>query len=338
MTCLVPTVLLATDSRVKQVGRFERNGVDLTCSWPGSALEVRFRGTSLNFELEEKGDNHYQVFVDGARASSFSIPKGKKSVTVFSGPNGEHSVRVAKMTEPLFGQVVFKNFSSDAPITFLPPKRVQRRMEFIGDSITCGFGNLSASIKDPFLSVTEDATQTYWYLAAEHFGADAVALAWSGRKMWPDNTIPEIYDRALPESSTSTWNFANQVPDVVLINLATNDFGQKNPDEKGWTSAYVKFIQRIRSNYPKAWIYCSIGSMMSDNWPPKNKALSTLRGYIDKIVTDCDARGDKRVGKLEFAIQDVEKDGGGAAYHPNVKTHTIMSKVLLERIRKDLGW
>jgi hypothetical protein len=124
----------------------------------------------------------------------------------------------------------------------------------------------------------------------------------------------------------------------VIINLATNDFGQQNPDEAGWTKAYGQFISRVRKNYPNAWVYCAIGPMMSDNWPPNNKALSTVRRYIDAIVSECNRKGDKRVSKIEFPVQDIAKDGGGAAYHPNLKTNRKMANQLIDQLKRDLGW
>ena len=100
-------------------------------------------------------------------------------------------------------------------------------------------------------------------------------VAWSGRKMWPDNNIPAIYDRALPTDPTSRWDFARWTPDSVLINLATNDFGAGVPDADQWTAAYAAFVRRVRTNYPKATIYLSSGPMMSDDYPAGRKSRST---------------------------------------------------------------
>jgi lysophospholipase L1-like esterase len=178
---------------------------------------------------------------------------------------------------------------------------------------------------------------TYGALAARALSADYVCVAWSGRKMWPNYTIPEIYDLALPNDKASTWDFSKQVPDVIVINLATNDFGKGNPDEKGWTDAYKTFIQRLRTHNPKAAIYLASGSMMSDSWPKDQHALSTLHKYLNSIIEDLKKTGDTNIRFIVFDPQD-QKNGLGSDWHPSIKTHELMAAKLVEAIKKDLGW
>src|SRR5207248_2231555 len=109
-----------------------------------------------------------------------------------------------------------------------------RRLEVIGDSISCGYGNEGKDQNEHFAAQTENACETYGFLTARRFGAGYACVAWSGKKMWPDNTVGEFYDRALPADPDSTWEFSKWTPDVVVINLATNDFGgAANPDRAG---------------------------------------------------------------------------------------------------------
>jgi len=177
---------------------------------------------------------------------------------------------------------------------------------------------------------------TYATITARNLNAEADIIAWSGRKMWPDNTTPSIYDLvnpALPDSAKVDFKTMPK-PDVVVIHLATNDFGKDNPDENGWCTAYEAFIKRVQGLYPNALVYCAIGSMMSDNWPPNHKALTTIRGYVQRIVKDMNS---KKVNWIEFDQQKME-DGIGASWHPNIITHTKMADHLTARLKKDLGW
>ncbi len=121
-----------------------------------------------------------------------------------------------------------------------------------------------------------------------------------------------------------------------MINLATNDFGKRNPDEAKWVGAYEEFIARVRKAYPDAHIYCATGSMMSDSWPQEQKTLSrsSLPG---KIVADEEGRGDKKVHEIDFDPQDPE-NGLGSDWHPSVKTHQLMAEKLVATLKKDLGW
>src|SRR5262245_3272947 len=60
--------------------------------------------------------------------------------------------------------------------------------------------------------------------------------------MAPDRTKGEVYDRILPLDMASRWDFTKWTPDVVLINLSTNDFAKERPTEEEWTTAYAAFI------------------------------------------------------------------------------------------------
>jgi lysophospholipase L1-like esterase len=133
------------------------------------------------------------------------------------------------------------------------------------------------------------------------------------------------------------WNFSSGIPDVVIINLGTNDFARTNPEEEGWVNAYKEFIARIRKNYPDARIYCAIGTMMSDGWPPEQKALTTIRAYIARVVSDLNGAGDSKVQVIDFGTQKPD-NGLGADWHPSVKTHQVMAEQLTAALKKDLGW
>ena len=146
-----------------------------------------------------------------------------------------------------------------------------------------------------------------------------------------------IYDLILPRQPDSVWKFDAPAPEVVLINLCTNDFGKTNPEEEGWTKAYHDFIGQLRKNYPEATIYLAIGSMMSD-WPAERHPLTTARGYIQRVVKECNSAGDSKVHFLEFATQDRVLNGLGADWHPSIKTDQIMAGTFIAAVRKDLGW
>ena len=46
----------------------------------------------------------------------------------------------------------------------------------------------------------------------------------------PDSNMPAIYDRTLFKSATPKSDFKRFTPDVVCVNLCTNDFSGKGPD------------------------------------------------------------------------------------------------------------
>ena len=169
-------------------------------------------------------------------------------------------------------------------------------------------------------------------------GADYECIAWSGRKMYPDFTLPEIYDRILPAQAGSRWPGDRTPPDAVLINLCTNDlYAEQLPDRAGWVRAYRKFVARLRRDAPGATIYCALGSMRNNLSTTGRTPLTTAREWIGEVVEECQKSGDAKVHPLEFAVQR-PANGIGANNHPSVRTHQIMAEKLTGVLRADLGW
>lgn len=328
----------SNDSHVRYVGRFDLQNADgPRCAWPASMVEFSFKGSTAKVKLRESGLDQYQVVIDGSPTSILKPEKGDGTYELATNlPSKVHRVQIVKRTESYVGMGQFLGFDLDGPMMNLP--KSHRLIEVIGDSISCGYGNEGKVKEEHFKPDTENAYLTYGALTARELNADFHDIAWSGRKMWPDNTIPEIYDLALPEDKTSTWNLKDSIPDVIVINLATNDFGNKNPDQKGWTEAYSAFIQRLRGRAPKARIYCTVGPMMTDNWPPNNKALTTVKSYLVEVLRLRASVGDDNIRVIEFETQDEARDGIGSDWHPNLKTHRKMADVLEAAIRSDLKW
>lgn len=333
----LPVTVSLADSNLLYTGRFDfKNPEAPSCAWPASALGIKFKGTALNLKLGDNGENRWQIEVDGQPTTCLQTKKGEHLYSLAMGlAEGEHTVRIVKATESFFGVSHLLGFQLNQGGAVLPLPASDRRLEVIGDSISAGYGNEALHKEDKFLPTTENAYYTYGAIAAREMKADYACIAWSGKKMWPDNTIPELYDRILPAQADSSWDFAKWTPNVVVINLATNDFGKGIPDEAGWTGAYKAFIARVRKNYPQTEIYCAVGPMMGD-WGA-GKPLTVLRGYLAKVVADVQAGGDAKVRVIDFGTQDA-KNGFGANWHPNVKTQKIMADQLAKALKQDLGW
>lgn len=75
------------------------------------------------------------------------------------------------------------------------------RMEVIDDSIRAGFGHEAASPYEPFRLETANANVAYGALASRELNADDTYIAWSDIKLWPDNSIVNLYDRILPSEA-----------------------------------------------------------------------------------------------------------------------------------------
>jgi hypothetical protein len=335
-------VISPDDPRLVYVGRFDhRDPAGPRCEWPASTVTARFRGTAIRIKVADvgSGNDDFEVIVDHDAPRVVHPGRGPTWIDLASNlADGEHQVQLVKRTEAIVGCAQIQGFELGAGGILLEAQRLPHRVEVIGDSMSCGYGNEAANQKQHFSPRTENAYMAYGAIAARAVDAQYVCIAWSGRTMWPDNTLPEIYDRTLPSDPTSKWNFADFQPEAVLINLATNDFRNGVPDAQSWTAAYESFVRRVRGNYPTALIYLASGTMISDAWPPGQKQMTTLNGYLDRIQSDLRAAGDDRIRIIRFGTQDATGDGLGADYHPSIKTDQKMAARFVAALAADLGW
>ena len=337
MLALLPILApayLPTDPRIVLVGRFDLSDpAAAACQWSACEVRLRVKGPTLVATIDETGKDQWQVVVDGAPTEVLKPTPGPADYTIALGADAIHDVGLVKRTEAFVGTTRFDGFDLPGGGLF-QARRKPKLIEVVGDSITCGYGIEGRSQNDHFTPDTEDAYLSYASVAARSLDADVRILAWSGRKMAPDNTMPEIFDRVLPTQPAPLAAVDEPAPDAVVVNLATNDFARENPDEKGWTDAYEAFVRRVWLRSPGVPVYVTLGSMMTDEYPVGHKALSTARGDLTRMVA---RMHDPRVRFVEFERQRME-DGIGADWHPNVVTEAKMGERLAEAMRKDLGW
>jgi lysophospholipase L1-like esterase len=219
-----------------------------------------------------------------------------------------------------------------------PPAAPTRRLEVIGDSISCGTGIEGANESCGLSADTENHYATYAAIAARELGAELHTIAIGGKGLYcnygdcptPTDPVPSYVGRTLREDATPAWDFARYQPDAIIVNLGTNDFNHdRAPSESAFTNAYRSFLQRLRSNYPKAKILCTIGPMLwGDN-------LTTVRRSITNAVS---ALGDGDISAFGLAPQNKDQDGIGCGWHPSTKTHQKMAQTLVSALKTKLGW
>jgi len=318
---------------ITYTGRFDARTDGKRCAWPASEVAIRFHSSAVNVRLDESGSSdEYEVIVDGTPTAELSPSANEHVYRLFTAASPEsHEIEVVKRTETFFGNGKFEGFQLAKNGTLAKIAPHAHKIELVGDSISCGYGDEASSQNEHFSSTTEDAAFAYGAVASRALDADFTCIAWSGKLMWPTNTMPEIYDRTIGDEATSKWDFTKWIPDVVVINLSTNDFAKGIPDETGWTIGYEAFISRIRALYPKAAVYCAMSPMLF------GKPYDTLGTYLAKIVADEKANGDTKVHVMPFKVQDISK-GIGADWHPNLANQRILADTMATTISSDLGW
>jgi lysophospholipase L1-like esterase len=332
----LPVEIKPDDAKLYYVGRWDtRDAKGPRAQWAVSSVTVRFNGTDLQARInDEKKGGYLTVTVDGevttvilpaAKAGLFDLARGL--------PAGEHTVTLTRRTEPTTGTTQVMGFYLNEGATLLEPKRLTRRIEIIGDSISCGYGNDVLDPKLHYSPQTQNGYATYGAVAARELNAELHCAAWSGRKV--TNAL-EIYQLTLPLDKRSTWTPGDWKADVVLINLCTNDFNAKEvPDEEKWVAAYKELIATARKNNPDAQIYLSSGPMFTIG--KEGKGL-TFQNYLNRVQKEVEEAGEKKIKQLHFARQDAKADGVGADWHPSAATNAKMAQKLVEQIKVDLKW
>jgi lysophospholipase L1-like esterase len=318
------------------IGRFDTSDVDgPRFGWPGTTIASRFSGTEIAISLDDTGANQFSVWIDGEEQAVLSPKGGAGTFTLASGlPDGEHDVRVSRRTESFFGPTQFLGF----PGAILVDTAGQGRMiELVGDSITCGYGVLGEKATCGFSADTESELDAWGGLTAAALDAGHVAIAYSGKGVYRDregstvDQMPALFERIFADDPESAWDFA-YTPDVVVINLGTNDFAEGDPGVP-FRDAYGTFIAAVRARYPEAWIIAATSPMLSDGFPQGEMQRTVARAHLEAIVA---AAADARVVFLDLEEQVFEELG--CDYHPGTLTAQSMAAALTAEIRARTGW
>jgi hypothetical protein len=335
-------IIPSDDSKIQYTGRIDfADPKAPILFWPGTYMKAKFTGTSIQIILDDsRGENDYAVFIDNNldRPYILDCRAGKHVYPVSNGLKDTiHQILIFRRTEGFSGPTTFKGFILEEGKTLMPPpNRPERKIEFYGNSITCGMCNESSDEAD---DEHEDVSKwnnflAYGAVTARNLNADYTCIAKSGIGIlisWFDMIMPEYYDRLNPADPDSKWNFSRWTPDVVVINLFQNDSWlierlKPVPDTEQIIEAYQNFIQSIRKTYPEAYLVCTLGSMdavkKDSPWP----------GYIRKAVNQWKQKWeDDRIDCLFFEFD-------GTYRHPRVRHHQKIADTLTRLIKTKMNW
>ena len=282
--------------------------------------------------------------VDDAEPFKVSLMGEKDSVVTIATalPQGPHTLRLMYIIEGYDLKPDFRGFILDPGCSLLPPPALpERTIEFIGNSITCGYGNESIVASDPFEYETENHYLTYAQLTCRALGARAHVVARSGIGVYrsyggpkagtPENVMTTEYEYTNLYDRSERWDFSRYQPQLVCINLGTNDLSTNNYDVKLLKAAYKQFLQQVRSHNPQAKIVYLCGSMLN------GKELEIARQTLNDVVDEARKQGDQQVYRFDFTPQtgDIRF---GASWHPSVWQHQKMAGELTAYLRQLMQW
>lgn len=301
--------------------------------------------TSNGGVYPERQQGYIGVMINGGLVQRIRLEDGEETYTVYEGKKLTNArITLMKLSENQTASTGIKSISCNAE-EIVQPEKKPLKIEFIGDSITCGYGNEADSPSDGMRTSQQNAAATYGYYTACDLNAEPSMVCISGIGLISDYTdsigqredyllLNDIYEYADANfqlrrgyTDLTPWDFGSG-SDIVVINIGTNDYsftGRDDDLQYEFYAAYRDFLKTVRKNNPNADIICTLGIMGSE-----------LYGRIERAAERySEDTGDDRVYTMKFDYQS-EEDGYGGNYHPSVKTHRKAADKLTEFIKENI--
>lgn len=302
----------------------EKEGV-FYLSYTNSSVSFYARGNAvyMEFVTEQRAEVNFaglRVYVDGTPVGEVILDVPRKIYKICDLPDREsHRIKVIKITEAAMSQAGLCHILVEGGEILKERPAADRRIkvEFIGDSITCGYGVHGAPQSEYHIR-EEDGECSYAAFMAREMDWNGRYISASGYGMLveytgnPENNVPKLYpyinwfvDR---ERKIEPEEFE---PSFIIINLGTNDSGflEDKRMQEDFVAAYINFLKLLKSFHPDAKIICVLGTLCTNAF-----------GFVKKAVVGAEAEGLKDIYAFNLPYHDTEKDGM-ASGHPSVATH-----------------
>lgn len=341
---------------VKIHGRYVRDENDnLVFDNVNSGLEIWFYGTEcrVNFNVAEtsyvaNGQIQYsflRVYLDDEIKEGYDIDVEELNVsgklvalstfgdnvtyTLASGLEKDfHRIQILKASEQkLNGDTkwVVTALNSDENCQILKAKKEkQLKIDFYGDSISCGAGALGVS-GEHIYNTNGDGTKTYASFTARALDADCSVVSKSGlcvaaELVGANLSLMERWDCVSVHNDTKYG--IDPKTDLVVINLGTNDtqaVEQNKTSNRQLTEDIVTVLTAMREKYPVAKFVWCYGNM---------NEVGATRTAINNAL---DMLGGEQEG---FYYVTMTVDTTGGATHPTVNGHIASARKLVQYIEE----
>ena len=347
-------IALPTDSHIVYTGRIERTCPDRpTFTYPGIEIKTAFTGNSIAM-IAKPHSGYFMVKID--QSEPFKIAFINDSIAEIFNESGNtshkyteysqkvtdtHQLTITYAGEGYHTRPEFRGFLLSKGTTLTAPDPLPtRKIEFIGNSITCGYGIEADEPSAPYEEKTANYYYSYAAQTARRLNAQAFVVARSGIGVYRNYNGPQTgdavnmnteYPYTLLYDDSHLWDFTSYIPDVVCINLGTNDTSTTGADPKLLTQGYTRLYRQVRNHYPQTKIILISGCMMKGN------ALAMAKQAMDKTQKTALMQGDSLVYRLDFPPHDGSL-GYGASWHPSIRQHTQMADQLTKYIQQLMDW
>lgn len=326
---------------INYIGRYQIEIVNekeiATFAYSCSGFEIRIDvknndyqfGINLFNKLTNQNYQFINLYVDDVLNSKIKLTNKYEIVNIKDLGIGKHTIRINKLNEVQFSKIGLVGYDLKNVEIINIEKSKKRKMEVYGDSISCGYGNLASSNKESFSMDTEDAMQAYGQLCAEELGFDCNTISYSGLAMAlspfnNDYNLLTIYDTS---DGVGKWDFANYIPEYVVINIGTNDNTAFNSSQskdkpaklKLFKNNYLELMEKLKNAYKEVKFVC-VSNMM----------VSISKDLIDGILESINSINEKYGSCAYYYAFDT--DNKGADGHPGLSAHKNNAALLADFI------
>ena len=255
---------------LKVIGRYAVVDAGITCDWTASGISFALDcAGEVSIKVLSDQVAYFTVIVDGVRQPDrVKVRAGTETVTVAQGlEQGTHWISFLKQTENTNAMCILHSVSFAGSFAARPANR-ELYLEFYGDSITCGYGNLAeeGNVTNPGSALWQDGTQTYAFRTAEALLADWSMISVSGipfSKGYTAYTMGEIMEKINWRRFDAPYSFSRR-PDLVVINLGTND-AQCGADLNDVKRRAEEMIRTLKTHYGEDQRILLVTCMMNTN-------------------------------------------------------------------------
>ena len=305
-----------------------------------SSIGMKFTGTSLKAVIVNHRScwtNELGYFIDGEQKRfTLSSDEEKKTYTLAENlPEGTHELLLFKRMDSCHTFTFYGFEIDDGAKVLALPEKPKRKMEFFGDSVSCG--EVSEAVEyagkpDPeHDGQYSNSWYSYAWMTARKLNAQIHDTSQGGISLLDDTGwfaaphykgVESCYDKIEyhPDlGPTKQWDFSQYIPNVVVVAIGQNDnhpvdyMAEDYDSEKSenWRKHYQAFIEKLMELYPKAQIILATTILCHDkSWDRS----------IDEV---CTRIGSERVHHFLYT-----KNGSGTPGHIRIPEAEQMSDEL----------
>ena len=242
----------------------------------------------------------------------------------FSTEDINNKITIQKVTEARSSQVHILGLL-EGKIQAIQKTETKPLIEFLGDSLTCGYGNMGHSHE-----CETDSRKTWCHLLSQHFNCDYLLTSWSGIGLVRNNKcstvdqLPVIRKRLVATDSSTTIDSFPWKCQYVFINIGTNDYSKESD-------------KQLDIDFEKA-----LDSLIKDCFNCYGSSLQIfliegpmIKNYGKEFIYQLFTQFDTKYENVHFIPCFIPNEYLSAIKaHPSAEGHEQMAQIIIDKVKQ----